>query len=112
MFGGKYDCVDCLEKKRRQDYVCYRRGGTVQKAMQCISGAEHNPDRMAMYAWAGVCPRTMAAEVSLEFIQSVSWFDKGALGIAFNKIPSWYKNAISIFDSARAKASEIRMEQK
>ena len=54
----------------------------------------------------------MAAEVSLEFIQSVSWFDKGALGIAFNKIPSWYKNAISIFDSARAKASEIRMEQK
>ncbi len=80
--------------------------------MQRIDDASYQPDRMAMYDYAGVCPRTMANEVSLEFIQSVSWFDKGALNIPFNKIPTWYKTAISIFESARAKASEIRMERK
>lgn len=79
--------------------------------MRRIDKAKHHPDKMAMYDFAGVCPRTMANEVSLEFIQSIAWYDKGALGIPFNQIPSWYRTAISIFESARAKASEIRMEQ-
>lgn len=92
--------------------MCHLRGGTVEEAMQRIDKAEPNPDKMAFYEWAGVCPRTLSSVVSLEFIQSISWFDKGALGIPFNKIPSWYKSAISIFDSARARASETRMAQK
>jgi len=79
--------------------------------MQRLDKAKHHPNMLAKYDFAGVCPRTVMHEISVEFIQSVSWYDKGALGIPFNKIPYWYKTAINIFEASRNKASEVQSQE-
>ena len=91
--------------------MCHLRGGTINEAMARLENAQHHPNMLAKYDYAGVCPRTVAQEISTEFIQSVPWYDKGSLGIPFHRVPAWYKIAVNIFEASRNKASAIMAEE-
>lgn len=109
MFGGRWDCVSCLNGQRRQSYVCHKRGGTVGQALQRLTEAEDHPNLLAKYDYGGVCPKTMMQAVPLEFLQSIPWYDKGALGVPFHRVPNWYRDCMGIFETARARAQDAKM---
>jgi hypothetical protein len=108
VFGSRWDCQPCLERKRRQSYVCFRRGGNPDEALRRLATARQHPNLLAMYDYAGVCPKTMLQVVPAEFCEAIGWYDKGGLGIPFHKVPAWFKQAMTIFEGARAQAQEQR----
>ena len=111
MFGSRWECDSCLSGHRRQDYICVRRGGDAEQALRRLEAGQQHPNLLAKYDYAGVCPRTMVRSVPAGFIQSVPWYDKGALGIPFHRVPQWYKDSISIFETARNQALEARSKE-
>ena len=97
-----------MEKQRRQSHVCFRRGGTPAEALQRLRDGQQFPNLQAKYDYAGVCLRTMTQAVAPDFFGSLPWYEKGALGIPYHRIPTWYKDAVGIFEVARAEAYEAK----
>ena len=111
MFGSRWDCEACHERKRRQSHVCYRRGGKPDEAIRRLSEAAAHPNTLARYDYAGVCPHTMLQAAPMALLESIPWYDKGALGIPFHRIPAWYKQGVCIFESARNRAHEMKLAE-
>ena len=100
-----------MEKNRRQNYTCFRRGGTPEQAMQRLRDGQQFPNLQSKYDYAGVCLRTMANTVPADFYGSIPWYEKGALGIPYHRVPCWYREAIGIFEVARSAAHDALMAE-
>lgn len=100
-----------MAKNRRESYICHRRGGSPEEALQRLSEAQQFPNLTATYDYAGVCPRTMIQAVVPDFFASFPWYEKGALEIPYTRIPCWYKEAVAIFEGARNQAHLAMMAE-
>lgn len=95
-----------MEKQRRQNYTCFRRGGSPDEAIRRLKDQQQHPNLLARYDYAGACPRTMLQAVPVGFLDSIPWYDKGALGIPYHKVPGWYRESVIIFENARSRAHD------
>lgn len=114
VYADSWDCRACTDGKRRQEYICPNRGGSVDDAMRQLSKIRKQdcPSTIARYDYAGVCPYTVITPLVQQFTSSRRWFDSGNLGFSFLQAPTWYTEALALYDSESNRAMRCKQAEK
>jgi hypothetical protein len=114
VYAESWDCQACLSGKRRSAYICPNRGGSIDTAVQRLSKIkkEDCPSVIARYDYSGVCPYMFITQIVREFMASRRWFDSGNVGFSFLQAPTWYTEALALYDMESSRAMRCKQKEK
>jgi len=69
------------------------------------------PNVIARYDYAAVCPYMVISPLVREFMASRRWFDSGQLGFSYLQAPTWYTEALGIYDSEAGRAMQFKRKE-
>ena len=114
VYGDSWDCQACMDGKRRQEYVCPNRDGTMAEAVRRLRKIPKSdiPNVVTRLDYASVCPYMFVTPLVREFLASRRWFDAGNIGFSFLQAPSWYLEALAVYDMESSRAMKFRQAEK
>lgn len=86
----------------------------MSEAMRRISKVKKDtvPNVIARYDYAAVCPFMVISPLVRGFMASRRWFDSGNLGFSFLQAPTWYLDALALYDMESGRAMKFKQKEK
>ena len=112
-YSERWDCKACIAGERRRSYICPNRDGSLSDAMQRLSkfAPDDFPNILLRFDKAGVCPYMLISPLVRQFTASRRWFDTGQVGFSFLEAPSWYIEALNLYDIEAGRAMRFKSKE-